>query len=446
MTAGILDSASADAGERPWRLALRRLARRRAALVGLAVVVFFIAVAARCTARRTLRPARHRLASGAQAAFRLASFRHRRTRPRRPRAAHLGSPSVADGRPRLGVDRGRRRGAARARLRLSRRRRRWSADAHDRRDVGDPVPDPGDRPRRLSRAEPDERDDRDRGCADADFHPPYPRAGAGCQARGLHRGGPRGRQLASPYRAAPHPAQCAGADPSPGDARDRGSDHRRGEPSRFSVSASSRRRRAGAACSTPPATFSHRRRGWRCGRAWRSSAWCCRSTCSATGCATRSIRAGVNIVFARLWDSVLFWRRAAGVLATLSLALLVAAIIAREPPDFSAMPVVAIVRDGEQHPVWAIRLARAAHQIAADSLRPQPVAGGPCLPALAPGIRCHNATSYRPIAPIGAQGDRGDTGECAPVGGRRRTRGHARTNRRLTLTGAERAYTVPGKP
>jgi anti-sigma-K factor RskA len=73
-----------------------------------------------------------------------------------------------------------------------------------------------------------------------------------------------------------------------------------------------------------------------------------------------------------LWDSILFWRRATAVLATLSLALLVAAIIAREPPDFSAMPVIAIVRDGEQHPVWAIRLARTAHQIAADSLRPQP--------------------------------------------------------------------------
>jgi peptide/nickel transport system permease protein len=45
MTAGILDISSADAGERPWRLALHRLARRRAALVGLAVVVFFVAVA-----------------------------------------------------------------------------------------------------------------------------------------------------------------------------------------------------------------------------------------------------------------------------------------------------------------------------------------------------------------------------------------------------------------
>jgi anti-sigma-K factor RskA len=89
---------------------------------------------------------------------------------------------------------------------------------------------------------------------------------------------------------------------------------------------------------------------------------------------TRSIRAGVNIVvFARLWDSVFFWRRGAAVLATLSLALLVAAVIAREPPDFSTMPVIAVVRDGEHHPIWAIRLARAAHQIAADSLRPQPV-------------------------------------------------------------------------
>jgi anti-sigma-K factor RskA len=81
-------------------------------------------------------------------------------------------------------------------------------------------------------------------------------------------------------------------------------------------------------------------------------------------------------VLTRLWDSIIFWRRATAVLATLSLALLVAAIIAREPPDFSAMRVIAIVRDGEQHPVWAIRLARTAHQIAADSLRPQPPPSG----------------------------------------------------------------------
>jgi peptide/nickel transport system permease protein len=45
MTPDILDATSAGAGERRWRLALRRLARRHMALVGLAVVAFFIAVA-----------------------------------------------------------------------------------------------------------------------------------------------------------------------------------------------------------------------------------------------------------------------------------------------------------------------------------------------------------------------------------------------------------------
>jgi anti-sigma-K factor RskA len=78
----------------------------------------------------------------------------------------------------------------------------------------------------------------------------------------------------------------------------------------------------------------------------------------------------------RLWNSIRVWRSAAGVLAILSLALLVAGIIARDPPDFSEMSIVAIVRDGEQHPVWAIRLARTAHQIAADSLRNEPAPPG----------------------------------------------------------------------
>ena len=76
------------------------------------------------------------------------------------------------------------------------------------------------------------------------------------------------------------------------------------------------------------------------------------------------------------WSSTVFWRRSTAVLGVLSLALFVAAIIAREPPDFSAMPIVAIVRDGEQHPIWAIRLARSAHQIAADCLRPEPAPTG----------------------------------------------------------------------
>ncbi len=45
MTADALGAAFVDAGERPVRLALRRLLRRRAALVGLVVVVFFVALA-----------------------------------------------------------------------------------------------------------------------------------------------------------------------------------------------------------------------------------------------------------------------------------------------------------------------------------------------------------------------------------------------------------------
>lgn len=72
---------------------------------------------------------------------------------------------------------------------------------------------------------------------------------------------------------------------------------------------------------------------------------------------------------AELSHNVRFLRYAVGVLATLSLALVVAATIARDPPEFSSTPVVAVLRDNEQRPVWAVRLARSAHQIAADSLR-----------------------------------------------------------------------------
>jgi anti-sigma-K factor RskA len=75
---------------------------------------------------------------------------------------------------------------------------------------------------------------------------------------------------------------------------------------------------------------------------------------------------------AKLGADIRVWRWAAGVFAILALALLVAAAIARDPPDFSDISIVAIVRDGERHPVWAIRLARAAHQIAADTLRDEP--------------------------------------------------------------------------
>jgi len=72
----------------------------------------------------------------------------------------------------------------------------------------------------------------------------------------------------------------------------------------------------------------------------------------------------------RFWDSTRVWRGAAAVLATAALTLLVAALVAREPPDFAERPVLAVLRDAGQHPAWAIRLARTAHQIAVDSLDP----------------------------------------------------------------------------
>ena len=81
-------------------------------------------------------------------------------------------------------------------------------------------------------------------------------------------------------------------------------------------------------------------------------------------------------VLRRLWDEAFFWRSAAAVLATVALALLVAALVARPSPDFSERPVIALVRDGGRHPLWAIRLARSAHQIAVDSLAAPPVAAG----------------------------------------------------------------------
>ena len=76
------------------------------------------------------------------------------------------------------------------------------------------------------------------------------------------------------------------------------------------------------------------------------------------------------------WDKVAFWRSLAVGIAVTAAALLVAALIGRPPPDFLAQPVIAEVQDGGQHPLWAIRLDGAAHQIAVDSLHPPPHAPG----------------------------------------------------------------------
>jgi anti-sigma-K factor RskA len=69
-------------------------------------------------------------------------------------------------------------------------------------------------------------------------------------------------------------------------------------------------------------------------------------------------------------------RPLAAFLAILALAFIVAAAVKRDPPDFSVLPPIAIVRDDAQRPLWAIRLAGASHQIAADSQEPAPPAAG----------------------------------------------------------------------
>ena len=80
--------------------------------------------------------------------------------------------------------------------------------------------------------------------------------------------------------------------------------------------------------------------------------------------------------FAALRDDAGFWRSASAVLAVAVLALSVAAVVHRLPPDFSTLRIVAVLADGAHRPAWAIRLAPAAHQIEADSLAPQPVPPG----------------------------------------------------------------------
>jgi anti-sigma-K factor RskA len=80
--------------------------------------------------------------------------------------------------------------------------------------------------------------------------------------------------------------------------------------------------------------------------------------------------------FAELREDAGFWRSVSAVLGVAALALLVAALIRRPPPDFATRRIVAVVQDGAHHPLWAIRLALAAHQIAADSRHPPPVPEG----------------------------------------------------------------------
>ena len=190
----------------------------------------------------------------------------------------------------LGRDRARGRRSARADLRLCRRLGRRAALAHHRRDAGGSVPHSGDRARGVPGAEPRQRHDRDRRHHHADLRAPHARAGDGREGRGLCRGRARHRQSALAHRAVPHPAEHPARAAGAGNAcrsPPRSSPRPR---SRSSASASSRPRPHGARCSTRRSASSPTRPGWRSGRGLRSSSPCCHSTCSATGCATRSIR------------------------------------------------------------------------------------------------------------------------------------------------------------
>lgn len=69
-------------------------------------------------------------------------------------------------------------------------------------------------------------------------------------------------------------------------------------------------------------------------------------------------------------------RWVAACLAVFALALAAAAAIKRQPPDFSALPPAAVVRDRQQHTLWTIRVAAAAHLIAVDAVNAPPVPEG----------------------------------------------------------------------
>ena len=250
MTAAALPDVvvAAPARRSPWARAWRRLKRRKGAMVGLVVVVLLVAGRGPRALDRALRSDRPELEPGAQGAVVGALVRHRRGRPRRAGrvifgaraslSAGLVSVGIALG---VGVPLGLMAGYAGGWIDavLSR-----IVDAM----LAVPVPDPGDRARRLPRPQPRQRHDRHRRHRDADLRAPDARPDAGRQGRGLCRGRPRRRQSALAHRAAPraaqHRAAAAGAgarSPSPARSSPR-------PRSRSSGSASSRRRRHGAAC------------------------------------------------------------------------------------------------------------------------------------------------------------------------------------------------------
>jgi hypothetical protein len=88
----------------PWQRAWRRLRRRHAALLGLAIVIAFIVLARVRAVDRAHDPIATSWGAIRKAPSARALVRHRRDRPRRAVARDLGHARVAAGRDRVGVD------------------------------------------------------------------------------------------------------------------------------------------------------------------------------------------------------------------------------------------------------------------------------------------------------------------------------------------------------
>lgn len=134
------------------------------------------------------------------------------------------------------------------------------------------------------------------------------------------------------------------------------------------------------------------------------------------------------VLIRRLKDNARGWRHVAAVLAVTAVALLSAALVARAPPDFAELRVIAVLRDSGRHPAWAVRLARTAHQIAVDAIDvPAPPVGKAYqLWLVAPGL-----AAPHPLGLLPSSG-----GKIIP---------EAPTDiRRLTATGEMRVTLEPG--
>ena len=167
--------------------------------------------------------------------------------------------------------------------------------AHHRRLPRLPVPDPGDRAGGLPRPEPDQRDDRDRHLGDADLRAADARRR--CINVKVEDYIEAARAVGNPplrHRAAPRAAEHRRAADRAGDAGDRRRGDRRGQPVVPRPRPAAAGAELGQHAQHRARTTSTTRPGWRSGRGCRSSCWCWRSTCSATACATRSIRASAE--------------------------------------------------------------------------------------------------------------------------------------------------------